>query len=224
MGVWALHSFHSSRELQLFAAHLNLDVPKRTKCPKPFLHVRHSLTVNLLSQSQAIWTAVLSINRQETLVPLLRLGTSQCGKEHHWTSAQTLFFSWDMFTADSSVWSKWFKLDPHIFAYERPYLFSHIAQTLQSYQHPKNAHIAYTNGLRKILTELEEKKQLTSEHLFYVSMPVSLVSLIACMHEQLSPSFRNVTYYCLTSFMVYTVISMFKAPSAKCSYTVGWKQ
>lgn len=137
MGVWALHSFHSSRELQLFAAHLNLDVPKRTKCPEPFLHVRHSLTVNLLSQSQAIWTAVLSINRQETSVPLLRLGTSQCGKELHWTSAQTLFFSWDMFTADSSVWSKWFKLDPHIFAYERLYLFSHIAQTLQSYQHLK---------------------------------------------------------------------------------------
>lgn len=224
MGVWALHSFHSSGELQLFAAHLNLGVPKRTKCPKPFLHVRHSLTVNLLSQSQAIWTAVLSINRQETSVPLLRLGTSQCGKELHWTSAQTLFFSWDMFTADSSVWSKWFKLDPHIFAYERLYLFSHIAQTLQSYQHLKKCTYCIHKWSQKNSYRIRGKKQLTSEHLFYVSMPVSLVSLIACMHEQLSPSFRNVTYFCLTSFMVYTVISMFIAPSAKCSYTVGWKQ
>lgn len=56
--------------------------------------------------------------------------------------------------------------------------------------------------------------------LFYLSMPVSLVSLIACLHKQLSPSFGNVTHFCLAGFMVHIVISMFVAPGAKCSFTV----
>lgn len=126
---WSIRrSLHSCSH---FAAHLNTWCSqwKEWSVLNHFMWCNHPQSEYTITEQGNLNTR-LKHEQGQIISSTSKTGKFKCERENDSTPAWTFCLFQDVLTADSSVWSKQFKLQLYIFAYEGLHSFGHMFQAL----------------------------------------------------------------------------------------------